>query len=84
MKIPKSVGLEIMNGLRSIDPQCFDRWNAKDVAALGKSLQFNINNTKVIITQLKEDNYNVKYNKKTKKNIMFKEIIPTIDILKAE
>ena len=84
MKIPKSVGLEIMNGLRSMEAQCFDKWNAKDVAALGKSLQFFINKNKIIITQLQEDKYNVKYNKKTKQGIIFKEIISTIDILKGE
>jgi hypothetical protein len=84
MKIPKSVGLEIMNGLRSMEAQCFDKWNAKDVSALGKSLQFFINKNKIIITQLQEDKYNVKYNKKTKQGIIFKEIISTIDILKGE
>jgi hypothetical protein len=85
MKIPKSVGLEIMNGLRSKEAHVFDKWNAKQFAALGKSLQFNINKNKVIITQLQENKYNIKYNKKTKQNIMFEDIISVMDnILKGE
>jgi len=77
-KIPESVAQNIMNEIKSKDINAFNNWKAKDFMGIGKSLQFDINNSKVIITQIEKNKYNVKYGKRKKNNIIFDDIIPII------
>ena len=68
----------MLNEIRSTNTHIFDEWGAKDIVCVAKSLQFNINKIKVIITQLPENKYNIKYGKQRNNNIAFEDIVPII------
>jgi len=72
------IGKTILSQIKALDKWALDSWGAKNIVLFPQGIQFDIKESKVIIT-LDKSVYNIEFNKKTFCNVLAENIVSTLD-----